>query len=152
MGHLWPLLQAGLNNSQNFSMALIWGSVSLFLSDSTFRCAWTVPSTLPLSNFLPPSSFALVNSTQMGVDVIHSPCYTRRWSLKNSNSAPVSTLSSHVVLHKCRKTCTRLWTRPTRYAPKKGFPAKALSYFWSNWSMWCGHVAMAWLKRTLSTK
>ena len=90
-------------------MTLIWGSVSLFFFASILRFYWPVLSYLPLSEFLIHSSFDIINSTKMGVDVIYSPYSTRRGISPNSDSAPISTPSRHIVLHEYRKTCTCLW-------------------------------------------
>ena len=83
---------------------------------------------------------------QTGVDVIHLPCSTRLWISTNFDSAAVSTSSSYILLHKCRKTCTLLYMRSMISPPKKGFTENALSYFRSKRSMCHVHVSMSRLR------
>ena len=128
MGHWWPSRQVGFNISPNFSMTLSWGSTSLLFSTYVVRFPYHGPPPLLISNFLPPSNFFPINSTQTGVDVLYLPCSTHFCRSPNSVRAPNSTLSKHVILHKCREACTHLWILSMISAPNIGSPAKALLY------------------------
>ena len=100
---------------------------------------------LLLSDFLLPFYLDSGNSTNMGLYVVHSPHSILLQNSPNYNRYPISTLSKHVILNKCSKTCNCLCMWSTMSATKKLFPAKALSYFHSNQSMCIVHVVMAFL-------
>ena len=105
-------------------MTLSWGYIFLFFSISAFLCVWPGTPPFPISNFLLQSYLYYWNSTHTGVDVIHSPHSTFWWSLPNFNSAPISTLSRHAMLHECSKTCICLWMQSTLSDLKKRFPKR----------------------------
>ena len=78
------------------------------------------------SDFWRPSSFYAGLSTHTGVKVNHSHISTFFWSPSNSARSPDSTSYMAVMLQECKNTCTRLWIRSIKSAPKIGSLAKAL--------------------------
>ena len=125
LGNYWPYWHAMSKNYIELSITLIWGSMSPL---NTISCFWYCLGPLMPSDLWFTSSYADVNSTQMGLDVIHSPDFTLHCYNPNSVSSAVSTPYSNVVLHDCRNTFTCLLIRLINYAPNNSFAVKTLSY------------------------
>ena len=124
MVHSWNFRHVGLKKNKFLHDPELREHLFLFFSVSAFLCVLPGTLPLPISNFLLRSSLYYWNSTQTGVDVIHSFHSTFLWSLPNFDSASTSTLSRNAMLHECSKTFIFLWTQSNMSDLKKRFPRR----------------------------
>ena len=123
-GHIQTSWHTILKNSLDCSITQTLGSRPPLTTVLLHFCASSKPS--PPSAIRFSSPFTSGNYTQRRFYVIHLTLSDLLWISPNSGNVTIYTLSTDIVLKKCSKTCTCLWTWLSRSALNGAFGAKAL--------------------------